>query len=114
MTVVVAPDLTTTTSEIESSIALSISWTPNLASWDEDTLFVKFGDVSYDKAKCDHILFEIPSMKTPPNTKGLFATFKLEILTNRNKDLAASDGDTTAAPTYLIEEMNPFTTADAI
>ena len=88
-------------------------WTPNASSWDEDELLVKFGDVTFDKAKCAYILFDLPSMKTPPNTKALFASFKLKILTNRNKDKADAAGDTADAPTYLIEEMNPFLATDA-
>lgn len=49
-----------------------------------------FGDVTYDSVKCSYVEFQIPSMKTPPNTKKTTAQFKLKILTNRSLNYSGS------------------------
>ena len=65
-------------------------WNPNTSSWDPDVIEVMFGDVTYDSTKCGYIIFQIPSMKSPPNTRPTTATFKLKILTNRSLNYSGS------------------------
>ena len=97
---------------VDQISSIHVVWAPNLSHWNEDEIFIMFGEKNFDKSKCDFIRFEIPNMKTPPNTKELPATFKTKIMTNRSLDTSFKAGeqwaDTPADPTkpeYLIEEL---------
>ena len=95
---------------VDQTSSIHVVWAPDLSHWNEDEIFIMFAEKNFDKSKCDFIRFEIPNMKTPPNTKLLPATFKTKIMTNRSFDKNFKAGEqwveaTPTKPAYLIEEL---------